>query len=58
MESNTGQEGGALTSWTVAETDNLTIQAKREGGTLTAATEGRIDGANARLFLEALGRRN
>ena len=54
MESNTGQEGGALTSWTVAETDNLTIQAKREGGTLTAATEGRIDGANARLFLEAL----
>ncbi len=54
MESNTGQEGGALTSWTVAETDNLTIQAKREGGTLTAAPEGRIDGANAGLFMEAL----
>ena len=43
-----------MTSWTAAQTDNLTIQAKREEGTLTAATEGRIDGANARLFLEAL----
>ena len=47
------QEGGA-TTWTVAETKNLTVEGERKSGTLIAKASGRIDGSNAREFQDAL----
>ena len=38
------QESGA-TTWTVADTKNLTVQGERKGGVLIANTAGRVDGA-------------
>ncbi len=46
-------EGGA-TTWTVADTKNLTINGERKEGTLIAKATGRIDGSNAREFQDAL----
>ena len=47
------QESGA-TTWTVADTKNLTVQGERKGDVLIANTAGRVDGANAREFQDAL----
>ena len=47
------QEDGA-TTWTVAETKNLTVEGERISGTLIAKASGRIDGSNAREFQDAL----
>ena len=47
------QENGA-TTWTVADTKNLTIEGERSSGTLIAKASGRIDGSNAREFQDAL----
>ena len=52
MDAN-GQEGGA-TTWTVADTKNLTIQGEKKSGALFAKAAGRIDGSNAREFQDAL----
>ncbi len=49
-----GIDSGAPTSWTVTDTENLTVQAEKEGGVLVARVTGRVDGANAREFQEAL----
>jgi anti-anti-sigma factor len=46
------QESGA--TWTVADTKNLTVQGEIKGGVLIANTAGRVDGANAREFQDAL----
>ena len=46
-------EGGA-TTWTVADTKNLTIDGERSSGALIAKASGRIDGSNAREFQDAL----
>lgn len=47
------QENGA-TTWTVAETKNLTVDGERSSGVLIAKASGRIDGSNAREFQDAL----
>ena len=52
MDTN-GQEDGA-TTWSVADTKNLTIQGEKKSGTLIAKAAGRIDGSNAREFQDAL----
>ena len=46
------QESGA--TWTVADTKNLTVQGEMKSGILIANTAGRVDGANAREFQDAL----
>lgn len=51
---NNGQEGEASATWTVTDTKNLTIHGEQKAGTLVAKTEGRVDGANAREFQDAL----
>ena len=51
---NNGQEGEATTTWTVADTRNLTIQGEQKAGILVAKTAGRVDGSNARDFQDAL----
>ena len=53
MEAN-GQGGGAITSWEVADTKNLTVRGEQKGATLVAKAAGRIDGANAREVQDAL----
>ena len=53
MEAN-GQEGEAVTTWTVADTKGLTIKGERKAGTLIAKAAGRVDGSNAREFQDAL----
>ena len=52
MDTN-GQEDGA-TTWTVADTKNLTIHGEKKSGALIAKAAGRIDGSNAREFQDAL----
>jgi anti-anti-sigma factor len=54
MGMNTEQEGGALASWTVMDTSTLRVQAEREGATLIVKAGGRVDGANAREFQDAI----
>ena len=49
-----GQEGEAATTWTVADTKNLTIQGEQRAGTLVVKAAGRVDGANANDFQHAL----
>ena len=51
---NNGQEGGPSGYRTVTDTKNLTIHGEQKAGTLVAKTEGRVDGANAREFQDAL----
>lgn len=53
MEAN-GQEGGAVSRRTVADTGSLTVRGEQSGGTLVAAAAGRVDGANAGEFQSAL----
>ena len=53
METN-GQESEAVTTWTIADIGNLTIQGRQEAGTLVVKAAGRIDGANALKFQDAL----
>ena len=50
MEINSGDP----TNWTVTDTENLRVRAEREDRILIAKVEGRVDGANAREFQEAL----
>ena len=50
-----GQEGEAATTWTVADTKNLTIQGEQRPGTLVVKTAGRVDGANANDFQHCPG---
>lgn len=50
----TNEPEGEATTWTVAETKNLTVEGERKSGTLIAKASGRIDGSNAREFQDSL----
>ena len=50
----TNEQEGGPTTWSVADTKNLTIEGERKSGTLIAKASGRIDGSNAREFQDAL----
>jgi anti-anti-sigma factor len=51
--STDGQEAGG-TPWTIADAADLTMQGRREAGTLVVELAGRVDGTNALDFQDAL----
>lgn len=53
METN-GMEDEAITAWTVADIEDLTMQGEQRGEALVAKASGRAHGGNAREFQDAL----
>ena len=49
-----GQETDGTAAWTIGNAGDLTMEGRREGGTLVAELAGRVDGANALEFQDAL----
>ena len=48
------QEVEGVTTWTIADIGDLTLECRQEAGTVVAKTVGRVDGVNSLKFQDAL----